>query len=700
MGLLEISTSVLTTYRADTSDQKAKLKELGGLEKEHAAAELAAAEARNKHADNWIDKLGKVGLAFNAVTQLARSAFEGLEHYGHRLDLEATAGSVSIDKLSKAAAGAKSNMELLTHAAVYNKSAFQLTEEQMATVEQGMHALEERGKDGAEVWSAVSTVLTKGTTKALEGLIGPIQKSSDAFDVNGDVIQTYGARAKAVDAILKQLASTSKELGDGQGDEADRIHNVTINITNAMDNVKDSMGKMVVALGPLISGVAALAGPVGYIVDKVSTGWQDISDLLSLYGGTSPDEIKKRLSERHHIDMREGWGGDRWGNWIAGGNDPMQLFNQLQQNEYKRLQQQLSFSVGTEAWKLTQRGEDLGEQAMALLVEGADKMKKRYEKGKQVAAALLEERKKLANEVAKLGGEELLKQLEDEQGGVSFTTFAMWHASEVALGATGRRKGSGQWDSFVDDNRVTSVPGLTFGRDIGSSSETRLDEQLGGLPGARSRDSSDIEAAMRGYYGDYFKTGSATSQFGKIMQQNKTQSFLEQTFGKVEEFNVYKSAFDSLSSAVVAGFGAWIDGSKSFGSAFREALGKTMAGEALSMAAQALKATALGIFSAATGDAPHAALYFTSAAEFAAAAVAFGVGAAVLGGGGGSAPRGAGGGSGASAPNVTGGAGASSPTQSIVVITDSFAEDSARMKQIRAERVIALARGKNGIEYA
>jgi hypothetical protein len=713
MGLFEITSNVLTLYKADTSDQKAKLKELTGIEKEHAASSLAAAEARNKATESTIDKLGKLGLAFNTITQVARAAFDGLEQYGHKLDLQAAAGAVSIEALSKAASGLKSEMELLEHAAVFNKSAFQLTEEQMGQVERGMHALEERGKKGEEVWNAVSTALTKGTVKALEALIGPIQKSSDAFDVNGDVIQTYGARAKAVDAIIKQLAKTSGEAAEGEYDEADRIQSVTVRITDAMDHIKDSMAKMVVAMEPLIRATAKLAEAGGGLFSTIAEGYQNLSDIFQLGGfdENNRKEMLKRLSQRSGRDLSEDAGNDRLANYLAQGGTTAnfigsQLMQSLSQDPNAN---RLTFSVTTDINNLIARGDMIGEQAMTLLANGADKMKKRYEKAKQVAAALIEERKKLANEVAKLGGEELLKQLEDDQGGVSFTTFASWHVIESVFGSTARRGSrGGQWDSFVEDNRVSSVAGLVFGRDIGGASETRLDRPLGGLPGARPGDAGELEQAMKAYYGDYFKTGSATSGFGRMQadaytkfQQNKTQSFLEQTFGKLDEFNVYRSAFDSLSTAVTSGFEAWITGSKSFSEAFREALGKQMLGEALSMAAQAIKATALGIFSIATGDPGHAAAYFTSAAEFGAAAIAFGAGAAALGAGGGSTNRSGGGGSGAgSAPDVTGGAAAGdSNTQAIIVIGDSFADDSPRMRQLKAQRLVGLAKGTSAVVY-
>jgi len=82
------------------------------------------------------------------------------------------------------------------------------------------------------------------------------------------------------------------------------------------------------------------------------------------------------------------------------------------------------------------------DQITALGVEGFEKMKKRYAKAQELARQLAEERKKLANEAARIGGEELLKQLEDEDGGVSLLTWWAWHAN-VAI--SGKAPGKMLW---------------------------------------------------------------------------------------------------------------------------------------------------------------------------------------------------------------------------------------------------------------
>lgn len=648
MGLLDITSSVLTLYKADTTDQKAKLKELQGEEKKLAEASLAAAEARNKATDSTIDKLGKLGIAFNVVSQIAGAAFEGLKDYGHRLDLEATAGAISIDKLSKAAGGLKSEMELLEHAAVFNKSAFQLTEQQMGTVEKAMWALEERGKKSEEVWGAVSTALTKGTTRALEGLIGPIQKSSDAFDLNGDVLQTYGGRAKAVDAILKQMAKTSAEVGEGQYDEADRVQVISVRITDAMEHIKEALGKTVVALEPLITAVATLTEHAGNLLNKIVEGWSDIADVMRIDSNMaeSDDPALKRIASRHHLDISEAAKG-RYENYVAqGGSQADWITSNMMQD---MASQQDGGSVSSQAYNAMKgvfsRGAELGETMMAMGVERFDKMRKRYEDERR---QYIEDMKRFAEEDAKLYDEEtdrivqrfLDARMRDEAQRTSAATSAELARSSAQVGAHPEMQG------LLDEFNKTKLPGII--------------------------DASYNESEGR-----------------------RRASFLEATFGKLEEFNLYKGAFDSLSGAIVSGFEAWITGSESFAQAFRKTLAKTMLGQSLEMAAMAIKATAMGIFAGVTGGWPAAAPYFASAAEFGAAALAFGAGAAVLGAGGG----GGGGGASPSAPYVGGGGAVGGQTQSVIVIGDSFAEDTPRMRRLRAERLVSAARGHNAIVY-
>jgi hypothetical protein len=67
MGLGELSQKVVTYYRADTSDHKAKIRELSGEQKKLAQQQLADLEKQNKSVQTHIGSIGKLAATFGAV---------------------------------------------------------------------------------------------------------------------------------------------------------------------------------------------------------------------------------------------------------------------------------------------------------------------------------------------------------------------------------------------------------------------------------------------------------------------------------------------------------------------------------------------------------------------------------------------------------------------------------------------------------
>lgn len=185
-------------------------------------------------------------------------------------------------------------------------------------------------------------------------------------------------------------------------------------------------------------------------------------------------------------------------------------------------------------------------------------------------------------------------------------------------------------------------------------------------------------------------------------QQGKKTSFLESTFGKVEEFNAYGKAFDLLTGSVSAGLTAWIDGSMSAGQAMKKFIGEALKGLASQMLVESLKHGAYAIGSLAFGDVRGAGQHAAAAAAFGAGALAAGVAAKQLGGGGATtaASSGASAGSGAGGDSRDhrgsgGSGGLASQRESIVVVyTDPFATGSGRTKRHEASKVIGRALGR------
>jgi hypothetical protein len=185
------------------------------------------------------------------------------------------------------------------------------------------------------------------------------------------------------------------------------------------------------------------------------------------------------------------------------------------------------------------------------------------------------------------------------------------------------------------------------------------------------------------------------------LKQADNQSFLESTFGKLEDFDAYAQAFQMLTGATTAAMDAWISGSMSAGQAVKKFLADALKGLASQMAVEALKHAAYGIGSLAFGDLSGAGRHAAAAAAFGGAAVAAGAAAKALGSGGGGGASGGGGGGGSSSAGGSGSSGGSvsGPSGSdseksrpvYILVGDSFSEDSPRMRQIRANEAMEKA---------
>lgn len=169
-------------------------------------------------------------------------------------------------------------------------------------------------------------------------------------------------------------------------------------------------------------------------------------------------------------------------------------------------------------------------------------------------------------------------------------------------------------------------------------------------------------------------------------------SKLAKIFGPVGDFDIYKEAFKGLETAVGGAMNAWIDGSMSAGQAFHKFIGDALKGLAIQMGIESLKHAAYAIGNLAFYNFDAAGKHAIAAAEFGAGAIAAGVAASVLGAGGSSPATGAG------APQTySGGSGGDGQQQQgpTIVYGDSFSDDSPRMRQIKAKKLVGLALGSS-----
>lgn len=191
------------------------------------------------------------------------------------------------------------------------------------------------------------------------------------------------------------------------------------------------------------------------------------------------------------------------------------------------------------------------------------------------------------------------------------------------------------------------------------------------------------EAKNRGIAGE-------RREFWDLVHQQR-KSFMESTFGPLDQFDAYKAAFDGFAGAVTAGYSAMVDGTMGFGKAFKLAVAQALKASGAQMLIESLKEAAYGVASIAIGNGASAAAHFKSSAMFLAGSVAAGVAANALGGGGGgAASAGAGGGgTGSAAPRPSSG-GTSDPGQRTVVhiIGDPFDTESNPRRRLNNAKKI------------
>jgi hypothetical protein len=205
---------------------------------------------------------------------------------------------------------------------------------------------------------------------------------------------------------------------------------------------------------------------------------------------------------------------------------------------------------------------------------------------------------------------------------------------------------------------------------------------------------ASVDKSLKGF----LETVSRSDRYAAFQEKQSTNA-LEKIFGPVGEFDLYKHAFEGLTSAVGLHRTAWIEGSESAGRAFKSFIGQAVEGLAVQMGIEALKFGAYAVGSLVPGpffNPAAAAGYATTAAEFAGGAAIAAIAARELGHGGKdySKAGGAGKGGGAgSVPPVGGGGYGSGGSHVVYVVGDPYGDQSSRQRANGFKRQARAALG-------
>lgn len=261
MGLLDFTTKVLTEYKADISDHKAKIKDLTGAQKELAKQELAASEARNKQIEDQIKGLAKVGVAVGAAVAAVKIGQAGFEEWSKYQTLSARTSTESLDKLKEASGGLRTEMDLLSFSAKTQHGIFALTTEQQETALKAMRALEKQGFDSEQVFNKVTDALVKLEVDGLKD-----------FGIAVDQGVTKGGTFKnLMSALSGEVAKAGGELGR----EGDDVRRLGVQWDDALSKLKRAIGEVVVALGPLLSVIGDIGSALADVVGGIESWLKD-----------------------------------------------------------------------------------------------------------------------------------------------------------------------------------------------------------------------------------------------------------------------------------------------------------------------------------------------------------------------------------------------------------------------------------------
>lgn len=265
MAINELVTRALVRIQGDTTDLKAKIKDLADTEKEHARQSIDNIKAQNSALDELVGGYGKLTAGIAAGVGAAKMGASILHDIAEDARLEAAAHGVAIGKVSAATQGLRRETDLLRDAAKLQAGEFKLTTEQVVIAEQSMLQLSRRGHDLAESNRAVTDAIVKLKVDALADLGIHVDKAGLSMEKEAD-------RAELLKRVLGELNKVSSDFANTQLTVAEKTQ-------AAANKIEDSVDKAIRKVKQLAAeGAQGIGIGVGQAYNYV-TGNVDRRDL-------------------------------------------------------------------------------------------------------------------------------------------------------------------------------------------------------------------------------------------------------------------------------------------------------------------------------------------------------------------------------------------------------------------------------------
>lgn len=647
---------VAIKYTANVDEAVAAVKGLSGEQKKAAKQAVEAHKQEREAFKKNVEEFGKGAAIIGGALLVARN---GLQAYREESRLMAGAAGVDIGELSDAYDGLRTRTELLTLAQAGHQGAWKLTTAQIENVIGGMRALEKKGFDSQQVFEKFTDVIKKGKLEGLDDFGLSLKATGDQTQDLKVLMNALGREVLDVGANFELAGDATTRATTRMVDGVTRVRVIVGEATNALIDMAASFGE---GWGQAI---------FGNLPQDVGTGGRaDVyaQRFSGLRGATVNDPNKIRIGNQKGADF---------------------LFAQPKDADIAAARTLANFKTalnkGMQGWGplATASPEDF-----ARVINGLPKDWRLVDEGLAKNVDAMQER--LTDRFNKVG-------VDAAQGILTgFKNALSKNRADVA-----RSRGGGRGRAANDN----LGPGLFFGA---VDTVTGAVERLAGLEDARAAGAAASQARLdalgnAGMSSNISDAAIAAAQlqdaFGKVAAEQQAQeaSFLERTFGKLEEFDQYAAGFATLKNAVTDGFAAWIDGSESLGAAIQKSIAGSLRAYAIEMSGKALVAGAEALYYLASGNIPGAAAMGASALKYTAAAAGLGVLAKSLGGsGGGSSVASSAAGIPSTRPSNDNGG-----TSGVVIVGDPLSDDSPRERQRRVRRAMNAAnRGQNsGVRY-
>ncbi|HTM60625.1 MAG TPA: hypothetical protein VL199_09710, partial [Burkholderiales bacterium] len=516
MGVFELAGRVITTYKADISQMKASLKDLSGAEKELMKARIEATEAGNQALENQVKGIQKTAVHLAAFAGTVYAAKKGYEEWREYTRQATAATGADIDKLSDAAGGLLTKMDLLSFAAKENHGAWKLNNGEMEDVLHAWRALVKEGNDAEQTLQDLSQAVKENKTEALEKYGIAVTKTSDDLQRHRN--------------ILESLRGEYKKFGGDVSMEGDEVERAGVKFSDSMSTIKIKIGEIVVALGPLIDGVANLVEKVSNLVPSMESlrGFVWNSDKLSL--DLAANDQKIMADDLFGSSYIATWNGSR---------------NVIERQSYSTADRVMAGEEQGPQTGVSHEDNPIGDTFNGIIANVRS------------ARALALYIKKKKADLAKVWGE----------GGTGDLTDVYF--SRHPLGD----------DIVGPDLRL----GLAAGElpDFGQGGSLAVINQLGGRARADLAAMESERQSREARYAGFASRGA--------------QSWAEQHFGKLEDFDAYARGFSVLEDASTSALNAWISGSESLGDALKKAISTGLAATSVQLGIEALKHGAYAI---------------------------------------------------------------------------------------------------------